>query len=74
MKKIKIGGVYNHYKNKKYKVLEIAIHSETLEQMVVYEALYDNPKGKIWVRPLKMFFEEVEVNGRKVSRFELLDS
>ena len=48
------------------------IHSETLEDMVVYEALYDNPVGKIWVRPLKMFQEKVEKDGKLVDRFEYI--
>jgi len=42
--------------------------------MVVYEALYENPEGKLWVRPLKMFIEEVEVNGKKVPRFEYIEN
>lgn len=45
--------------------------SETLEEMVVYRALYGD--GELWVRPLKMFLEEVEVNGQKVSRFQFID-
>lgn len=48
----------------------VAKHSETLEELVVYEALYDNPEVKLWVRPKKMFEEEVEVNGEKISRFK----
>ena len=61
-------GIYEHYKNgKQYEVLGVALHSETLEEMVVYRALYDE---KItWVRPRAMFFEEVEKEGKKVSRF-----
>lgn len=54
-------------------MIAFAKHSETLEDMVIYEALYDNPRSKIWVRPLKMFFEKVEINGKKVPRFELID-
>jgi len=59
-------GVYWHYKGKKYKVLGVAKHSETLEDLVVYEALYKNDLSKLWVRPLKMFKEKVEVNGKIV--------
>ncbi|OHA79092.1 MAG: hypothetical protein A2V96_01890 [Candidatus Yonathbacteria bacterium RBG_16_43_6] len=61
-------GLYEHYKNgKRYEVLDVVLHSETLEEMVVYRALYDE---KItWVRPRAMFFEEVEKEGKKVSRF-----
>lgn len=63
-------GYYRHYKNKKlYKVLGVAKHSETLEQLVIYEAQYDNPQSKLWVRPLSMFIEEVEYEGKKQPRF-----
>ncbi len=66
-------GKYRHYKGGLYKVLGVAKHSETLEDLVVYETLYDNPRSKLWVRPLKMFVEKVEVNGRMVPRFEYLE-
>ncbi len=63
-------GKYQHFRTRNfYKVLGIAKHSETLEELVVYEALYDNPEGNLWVRPKKMFLEEVEINGKKVPRF-----
>ena len=62
-----IGGVYRHYKGNEYKVLNVAKHSETLEEMVVYQCLYGD--YSIWVRPKKMFQEEVEVNGQLVNRF-----
>lgn len=65
-------GIYRHYKGKQYKVIAIAKHSETLEDMVVYEALYDNQMSKIWVRPLKMFVEKVEQDGILVNRFEYI--
>ncbi len=66
-------GKYQHSKSGNfYRVIAIAKHSETLEDLVVYECLYDNPKSKIWVRPLKMFLEEVEINGRKVPRFKFV--
>jgi len=60
-------GKYRHYKGKKYEVIGIAKHSETLEELVVYKALYG--ERQIWVRPLKMFLEEVEVDGKKIPRF-----
>lgn len=63
-------GKHRHYKGKEYKVLGVAKHSETLDEFVVYEALYDNPEGKLWVRPKTMFLEKVEVDGKKVPRFE----
>lgn len=54
-------GIYKHFKGNKYELLEIATHSETLEQMIVYRALYG--EGGVWVRPLTMWNEQVEVNG-----------
>lgn len=62
-------GMYRHFKGGTYRVLGVAKHSETLEEMVVYEALYENKLGKLWVRPLAMFLEEVEIDGQKVPRF-----
>lgn len=59
-----------HYKGNKYKVLCTAKHSETLEEMVVYQALYGS--GDIWVRPLSMWDEEVLIDGKKVKRFQLV--
>lgn len=64
------GGIYRHYKGKLYKFHRIVRHSEDLEEMGLYETLYENPLGVWWVRPLKMFFESVEVNGKTVPRFE----
>jgi hypothetical protein len=61
-------GKYRHYKGKEYEVIGIAKHSETLEELVVYRALYGN--FDLWVRPAKMFTEEVEVDGKKKPRFE----
>lgn len=66
-------GKYKHYKGKEYKVLGVAKHSETLEELVVYECLYDNPVGKLWVRPKAMFEEEVEIDGQKIPRFKYID-
>jgi len=72
MSKIKLGR-YKHSKTGNfYRVLTVAKHSETLEELVVYECLYDNPRSKIWVRPLKMFVEEVIINGKKVPRFSFV--
>lgn len=65
---IKPGKRYRHFKGKEYIVLHIAKHSETLEEHVVYQALYG--EMGIWVRPLEMFREQVEINGRLVNRFE----
>jgi len=63
-------GKYKHYKGKEYEVIGVAKHSETLEEVVAYRALYGS--HDLWVRPLKMFLEDVEVNGRKVPRFEFI--
>jgi hypothetical protein len=63
-------GIYKHSKTGNlYKVHFVAKNSETLENMVVYEALYDNQLSKFWTRPARMWSEEVEVKGKKVPRF-----
>ena len=65
-------GKYIHYKNKPYEVIGVAHHSETLEELVVYRALYeidDYGLNSLWVRPKAMFQEEVEVDGKMVPRF-----
>jgi hypothetical protein len=66
-------GKYQHFRNKQlYEVIGFALHSETLEEMVVYRALYESEdfgKDQLWVRPKAMFFEEVEHEGRRVPRF-----
>ncbi len=63
-------GVYQHYKGNKYEVLGVAKHSETLEKMVVYKALYGD--NQIWVRPLEMFLGIVEKDDEKVERFKFV--
>ena len=65
-------GKYQHFKGNLYLVLGTVKHSETLEEMVLYISLYDNPRSQMWVRPKKMFLEEVVVEGKKVSRFTYL--
>ena len=62
-------GRYKHFKGKEYKVLHIAKHSETLEPIVVYQALYGD--FGIWVRPAAMWNETIEHNGAQIKRFEL---
>lgn len=69
-KMVKIGGIYQHYKGNMYKVLEIAKHSETLEDMVVYKAMYGD--GVVWVRPLSMFEEIIEKDGKMIERFKFI--
>ena len=63
-------GVYQHFKGNKYQVLDIVKHSETLEEMVVYKALYGD--GGVWVRPAFMWDEEVEFEGKTEKRFTYL--
>lgn len=78
MKDIKIEGVrlgiYRHYKGELYQVFGAAMHSETLEEMVLYKHLDQNgsPDKEYWVRPRAMFLEEVEIDGKKMPRFEYL--
>lgn len=66
-------GKYKHYRGKFYEVIGTAVHSETLEHLVVYRALYDSPefgKDQLWVRPEKIFLEKVIIDGKEVPRFE----
>ena len=65
-------GKYRHYKGKYYEVITIVRHSETLEELVLYKTLYVSEFGEnsLWVRPKKMFMEQVEVDGRMIPRFE----
>ena len=66
MEEIKLGK-YRHFKGNEYEVIGIAKHSETLEPMVVYKALYGD--GGIWVRPAEMWNETVERDGKVFKRF-----
>lgn len=63
----RVGGKYRHYKGTEYQVIAIARHSETEEDMVIYQDI-EHPE-KIWARPAGMFFEEIEWEGKKQSRF-----
>ncbi len=63
-------GIYRHYKGNLYQVLHTAQHSETEELLVVYRCLYG--EYGVWVRPLVMFSETVTVDGKQLSRFELI--
>lgn len=65
-------GKYKHYKGKEYEVVGIARHSETLEELVVYKALYQEEGKNLWVRPLKMFLEDVVVGEEKQKRFQYI--
>ncbi|OGY90687.1 MAG: hypothetical protein A3B30_00680 [Candidatus Komeilibacteria bacterium RIFCSPLOWO2_01_FULL_52_15] len=68
-------GKYKHYKGNTYEVIGVAHHSETLELLVVYRALYTAPdfgSNALWVRPLKMFQENVVMNDKEVPRFKYI--
>ena len=68
-------GKYKHYKGKQYQVIGIAKHSETLEELVIYKALYDSDAGSnvLWARPKSMFLETVNVDGKQIPRFEFIE-
>jgi hypothetical protein len=74
MKDVKplIPGIYKHYKGNSYEVYDTATHSENLESLVVYRPMYG--EKKLWVRPLSMFLESVEINGELVPRFEFVSA
>ncbi len=60
-------GKYRHFKGNEYEVIGIAKHSETLEEMVIYRALYGD--CGYWVRPISMWNEKVERDGKTYMRF-----
>ena len=64
-------GTYRHFKGNEYRLIGMARHSETLEEMVIYRAEYGE-RG-VWVRPKEMFLEEVSVAGKTVFRFTYMD-
>lgn len=63
-------GKYRHYKGKEYEVLGKAKHSETLEEFVVYRALYG--KNTLWIRPFGLFKEKVRIKEREIPRFKYI--
>ena len=68
-------GIYQHFKGNFYRVISIARHSETLEEMVVYPALYDHPEhgpNSLRVRPKQMFLENVTRDGKTFPRFTFI--
>ena len=69
MQEITVGKTYKHHKGNIYKIIALAKHSETCEDMIVYQNI---EKGDIWVRPKSMWNEEVIFQGKKVLRFELI--
>lgn len=64
-------GKYRHFKGNEYQVVGIAKNSETLEEMVIYKELYG--QGGLWVRPLSMFVDFIEKDGKTVPRFQFLE-
>jgi hypothetical protein len=75
MQEIKPGQKWRHFKGGTVEIVCTALDSETLEELVVYkhlEAIRDMPAGQTWVRAKKMFLEEIEKNGKKTKRFELI--
>lgn len=72
MKEVKLEK-YKHFKGKMYEVIAVGRLEATLEEMVVYKALYESKdfgKDAVWIRPKKIFLEKVDLNGKKVPRFE----
>ena len=67
-----VGYEFRHFKGGHYRLEGFAKDSETMEEMVVYRALYG--EGGLWVRPAKMFFETIERNGMRMKRFELVET
>jgi hypothetical protein len=75
MPKIK-PGKYHHFKGKDYEIIGVGHHSETLEELVIYRALYDSAefgKNALWARPIESFIDPVEKNGKKIPRFKFID-
>lgn len=71
---VKLGCIYQHYKGAQYRVHAVVRHSESLEQLVMYECLYPNDLGQMWVRPLSMFLQMIDVDGVQTPRFRRLTS
>ena len=70
MKELVIGGIYKHYKGNEYKVIGVAKHSETLQELVVYQALYG--EMGLWARPKTMFLERIQKDGKEIERFAFI--
>ena len=63
-------GIWKHSKSgKEYKLIGVGKHSETLEDLVLYEAQYQNEMSQLWARPVAMWEDEVEIGGERVPRF-----
>jgi len=68
------GAIYQHYKGGKYRVHGLVRHSESLDELVLYETLYENKLGKMWVRPKEMFLERVQIDGQWIPRFSHIEN
>lgn len=66
-----IGKLYRHYKGTVYQVLAVGLHTETLEELVVYKAIGED---QVWIRPLKMWIETIKVENKLIPRFTLITS
>jgi len=69
-------GIYKHYKGKLYEVIGVGHHTETLEPLVLYRALYDTPdfgSKPLWARPVKMFLEKIVFNNVEQPRFTFIE-
>lgn len=69
-------GIYKHYKGSQVEVIGVALHSETKEELVTYyhrDAVLGLPENSLWVRPKKMFLEDVTVEGKTIPHFEFLE-
>ncbi|MBL4585124.1 MAG: DUF1653 domain-containing protein [Pseudomonadales bacterium] len=64
-------GLYQHFKGNRYEVLGVVKHSETQEDHVLYKALYG--EGGLWIRPLDMFVETIEREGKRFKRFQFIE-
>ena len=83
MNRLNPGAIFRHYKNKEYMVMGVALHTETMEELVVYRSLYKTDstlsnKGiknyQLWTRPKAMFLETVNIDGKEVPRFEFIEN
>ena len=74
METLKVGR-YRHYKGHDYQVFGTVRHSETEEELVLYQPLYGEPDSRdMWVRPVLMFLESVQIDGAEVPRFSFISS
>lgn len=76
---VRVGRIYQHYRGKLYQIVAVGrlTESDTLEECVVYKGLYDDAqfgKNPIWIRPLTMFIEDIEIDGKMVPRFAEIKS